>query len=88
MILLQKHTDSRTSENSLIGGNVIKGQVDWGGLAPTDKLPPSLYLAARPTFWSENLPWPAFGPDVAGSASAKIPAQLRYEQEIAPGATR
>lgn len=75
-ILLQKHTDPRASENSLIAGNVVKGAVDWGPLPAGTKLPPSLYLKARPAWWPAGLPWPAFGPD---ARNGKIPAQLRYE---------
>jgi uncharacterized protein YodC (DUF2158 family) len=81
VILLQKHEDSRTSLGSLIAGNVLRGKVDWGPLPPDTKLPASLYLKDRPRYWPQELAWPAFGPDAAGSAAAKIPAQLRYERQ-------
>jgi hypothetical protein len=83
-ILLQKHQDARTSQNTLIAGNIVKGQVEWGPLPADTKLPPSLYLKERPAFWPKDLPWPAFGPDVADLASARIPAQLRYERQSLP----
>jgi hypothetical protein len=88
VILLQKHEDPRTSQNTLIAGNVVKGQVDWGPLPAETKLPPSLYLKERPAFWPKDLAWPPFGPDAAGAASAKIPAQLRYERESKPDAKK
>jgi hypothetical protein len=85
VVLLQKHQDTRTSENTLIAGNVVKGQVDWGPLPADTKLPRSLYLKDRPAFWPQDLAWPAFGPDVADPASARIPAQLRYERQYKTG---
>ena len=56
-----------------------------GPLPPETKLPPSLYLKDMPTFWPKDLAWPPFGPEVAGSASARIPAQLRYEVQYRLG---
>lgn len=80
VVLVQKFEDTRTSLNSLIAGNVVKGKVDWGALPADTKLPDSLYLKSRPAYWPKDLAWPPFGPDVPGSATAKIPAQLRYKQ--------
>ena len=80
-ILIQKHDDKRTTERSLIGGNVIKGQTDWGALAAESKLPASLFLKEKPGYWTSELAWPAFGPDVQNAATTKIPAQVRYEEE-------
>jgi hypothetical protein len=82
VVLLQKHEDPRTSLNSLIAGNVVKGQVDWGPLPADTKLPASLYLKDRPPYWPPELAWPPFGPDAAGSATDRIPAQIRYEREV------
>ena len=81
-ILLQKQTYDRISVNSLIAGNLMKGQVDWGPLPAGTRLPASLYLKARPAFWPEGLAWPPFGPDVPGANTNRIPAQLRYEKEV------
>jgi hypothetical protein len=44
---------------------------------PDTLLPPSLYLAVKPSWWGD-LPWPSIGPDVPGLVN-KIPAELRYE---------
>ena len=82
VVLLQKHEDPRTSLNSLIAGNVVQGKVDWGALPPGTKLPASLYLKDRPTYWPKELAWPAFGPDAAGSATAKIPANSAIAQTL------
>jgi hypothetical protein len=49
-------------------------------------LPPSLYLAAKPSWWG-NLPWPPIGPDVPGFVN-KLPAQIRYESMNATAVTR
>ncbi len=78
VILMQKGEDPRTSLNSLIAGNVVKGMTDWGSLPVNTRLPASLFLKSRPAYWPKDLAWPPFGPDVPGSATAKIPAQLRY----------
>ena len=42
------------------------------------KLPKSLYLSAKPS-WFGKLAWPPFGPDT-GWEKNKIPAQVRFEQ--------
>ena len=57
----------------------VKGEVDWGPLPADTRLPPSLYLKNRPSFWPEDLVWPPFGPDVSEWVKKKLPAQLRYE---------
>lgn len=80
VIELQKHTYPRTSQGSLIAGNVVHGRGEWGPLPSTTKLPPSLYLKSPPGFWPAALAWPPFGPDVPGSATNKIPAKIRYER--------
>jgi hypothetical protein len=85
VVLLQKHEDPRTSEGSLIAGNVIKGKPDWGPLPADTRLPASLFRKERPAYWPKDLVWPPFGPDVQGAATAKIPAQLRYEREHSGG---
>ena len=47
------------------------------GVTGTD-LPASLYLAAKPSWWCNESPWPAIGPDVVGY-HGKIPAQIALE---------
>lgn len=53
---------------------------------PTQTLPPSLFLASRPSWWGAR-PWPAIGPDVTGGEDPaghahKIPAQACYENSL------
>ncbi len=79
-ISLKPHQGPRGPLDTFIAANVFGGKVDWGALTVGAKLPPSLYLTKRPDFWPDDLPWPAFGPDVPNSATNKIPAQLRYER--------
>ncbi len=50
---------------------------------PNHKLPASLYLPAKPSWWHNACLWPPIGPDVNGLFS-KIPAQLRYEDIVNP----
>ncbi len=66
-------------------GNMIQGTTVWNTLSGSSTIPPSLYLESPPEFWPSDLAWPAFGPDVAGSETNKIPAQLRYEEIIGIG---
>jgi len=82
-ILLHKHRAPRLPENTLIAGNVVKGETDWGPMPADTKLPRSLYLKEKPSFWPEDLAWPPFGPDVPESGQNKLPAQLRYEARTA-----
>jgi len=48
--------------------------VKWEPDIPGRELPASLYLKAKPS-WFGDLPWPVFGPDVAGLAG-KLPAEV------------
>jgi hypothetical protein len=84
LLLIIDRTDEygRLAEGILTAANVVGGSVDWDGFAPETPLPPSLYRGARPEFWPPELPWPPFGPDVAGSATNRIPAQIRWEEEL------
>jgi hypothetical protein len=66
-------------------GNVLDGVPDWNTLPASADLPASLYLDTPPHFWPDNLPWPAFGPDIAGSATNDIPAKLRFEGTLGDG---
>jgi len=83
-IFLHKHSAPRLPEDTLIVGNVVKGETDWGPMPADTKLPRSLYLTEKPSFWPEDLAWPPFGPDVPESGQSKLPAQLRYEARTAP----
>jgi len=61
----------------------ISQAVVWAS-GVTHTLPPSFYLAARPSWWTPTLPWPAIGPDVASGAGAGghaglIPAENCYQ---------
>jgi hypothetical protein len=80
-ILLQKHETERTSLDTFIAANVVQGKVDWGALGPNAALPKSLYAKAKPAFWPNELAWPAFGPDVNASATNRIPALVRWEEQ-------
>lgn len=66
-------------ENIFVEGNTFDGVVEWTDVSTDDRLPASLYTTQKPDFWPDNLPWPAFGPDIPASNVNKIPAQLRYE---------
>ncbi len=66
-------------------GNVIQGTTIWNTLSGSATIPPSLYLESSPDFWPGDLAWPAYGSDVSGSSTNKIPAQLRYEELIGIG---
>ncbi len=72
-------------DNTYEEGNIIEGIARWNELNPSAEIPQSLYLEDMPDFWLTELPWPAFGPDVPGSALNKIPAQVRYEQSFKSG---
>ncbi|MEM4268382.1 MAG: hypothetical protein QXK37_06160 [Candidatus Woesearchaeota archaeon] len=52
----------------------------WDNMTEDETIPYSLYLSSKPDFWPPDLEWPPFGPDVANSATNKIPAELRYAQ--------
>jgi hypothetical protein len=59
----------------------VTRSVKWDpGIASHD-LPKSHYLSGKPAFFGD-LPWPAYGPDVPGSETNKIPAQIRYESLV------
>lgn len=72
-------------DNTFEEGNVINGSPVWNTLSGSATIPASLYLDTAPDFWPSDLAWPAFGHDVAGSSTNKIPAQLRYEEIIGIG---
>jgi hypothetical protein len=48
----------------------------WSGFS----IPASLFLTSRPSFWCQEIPWPAVGADIDNLDNlTKIPAQRRYE---------
>src|SRR6267378_887526 len=93
--------DSRTRETAMRWGNydtvsarsrfdaaeVPSGLTNFANPVPASQaLPPSLYLASKPTWWGA-MPWPAVGPDVSGGEipgyaghAYKNPARRCYER--------
>ena len=49
----------------------------WDPTIPDHVIPDSLYLAARPVWWTSNIPWPPIGPDLTPMVS-QIPAEYRF----------
>jgi hypothetical protein len=73
--------DPRVAETIYRRGNFDyynNAVVDWDPNNPNHTLPASLYLGQKPSWWCQESPWPAIGPDVAGLVNA-IPAQRRFE---------
>jgi hypothetical protein len=63
----------------------VSAEIPRGVTAPPSRaLPPSLFLASRPSWWAAAIPWPAIGPDVFGGQDPaghahKIPAQACFD---------
>jgi hypothetical protein len=70
--------DPRVAQTLLRHGNfdAVSGQTRWDPAVQARKLPPSLYLKAKPAFFG-RLAWPAVGPDLNPMAGP-IPAQERF----------
>lgn len=85
IITLELHNGPEPAEDVFVAANSLSGAVEWGDLDEGTPLPPSLYRGCRPAFWPEDLPFPPFGPDVAGAETNVIPAQRRYEELVAAG---
>ncbi len=83
VITFRLHNGPREAEDVFVAANTLSGEVEWGDLPAGTELPPSLYRGCRPSFWTDDLAWPPFGPDVPGSESNRIPAQVRYEAIVA-----
>ena len=49
----------------------------WDATIPDHTIPNSLYLAAQPSWWPNNIPWPPIGPDLAPMVG-QIPAEVRF----------
>ncbi|MFP4165331.1 MAG: hypothetical protein ACLFVE_15265 [Chitinispirillaceae bacterium] len=83
----------QSCENTYSEGNMVENSVEWNTLASESILPPSLYLESPPHFWCEDLPFPAFGPDVTGAQQNAIPVNrdemhtdvVRYKRSDAAG---
>jgi hypothetical protein len=56
----------------------VTNSVVWDPAISNHDLPDSLYLSEMPTWWCQETPWPAIGPDVEGYSHA-IPAERRFE---------
>jgi len=63
--------------------DTVTSGVTWDPSIAVQQMPPSLTYAQKPAWMGANA-WPAYGPDVAGSLTSKIPAQLRYEAMGSP----
>jgi len=83
IITFELHNGPSPPEDMLVAANTLSGTVEWGDLDAGTGLPPSLYRSCPPSFWPGDLEWPPYGPDVAGSETNKIPAQIRYEAIVA-----
>jgi hypothetical protein len=58
------------------------GEIPGGVPVPADHvLPGSLYLAAKPAWWCDSIPWPPIGPDITGLTN-DVPAKRRYEGRL------
>lgn len=54
-----------------------RNQTDWDPAIASHRLPPSLYLEGKPSFY-RSLPFPSIGPDVAGYYTNELPAEYRF----------
>ncbi|MBE7464832.1 MAG: hypothetical protein HS116_15260 [Planctomycetes bacterium] len=70
--------DPKVAQTLFRHGNFdyVTKQTQWDSSTAERKLPPSLYLAAKPA-WFGALAWPAIGPD-ASPMAGRIPAQERF----------
>lgn len=76
--------DPRVAQTTFIDGNYdyATHSTIWNSNG-VQKLPPSLYLTSKPTWWSNSVPWPPIGPDISPMTNA-IPAELRFEASASP----
>lgn len=72
-------TDATVESTLLRHGNYdyITNFTIWDSLIPERNLPPSYYLASKPSFFG-GLSWPAIGPDLTPMVG-QIPAKMRFE---------
>jgi hypothetical protein len=70
--------DPKTRQTALRDGNFdyLTNQVHWQ--RPTQVIPPSLYLRAKPAFFG-NLAWPWVNPS-GGTKAGVLPARRRFEE--------
>jgi hypothetical protein len=76
--------NSLVYSSALLHGEYIgvDGSTTWAPNA-SHALPASLYLSAKPSWWSSSIPYPAIGPDVTGGIGPgghayAIPAEAYY----------
>lgn len=50
-------------KESLVGANIVNGELQWGSVPEGTRLPASLFLGAKPDYLGDK-PWPLFGPPV------------------------
>jgi hypothetical protein len=80
--------DTVTGTSRFVAAEVPSGLTAYANPVPSGQtLPASLYLSARPSWWSSSVPWPAIGPDVTGGDEPNvaghvhsIPAKKCYQQ--------
>jgi len=71
-------SDDATSQKTLFHGNIVnKAAVQWDSTISEHTLPPSLYLTAKPLFWTDDIPWPGTGSDVVPPGTN--PAEQRWK---------
>jgi len=64
--------DAACNAVRFVAGENASGAPVYPGLAsPSQTLPASFYLNARPSWWG-TMPWPAVGPDVTGGSIANV----------------
>jgi hypothetical protein len=55
-----------------VASEVPTGLALYANPLPSQTLPASLYLGAKPGWWPAAKPWPAIGPDVTGGNIANV----------------
>lgn len=57
--------DANCNAVRFVAGEVPSGNANWPNPVPASQaLPASFYLSAKPSWWTNSLPWPPVGPDV------------------------
>ena len=65
--------DVATNAAHFTAAEVPSGITPYGNAVPASQtLPPSFYLASKPSFWPASKPWPPIGPDVSGGNVAGL----------------
>jgi hypothetical protein len=58
--------------------DTVTGDVVWSSSIATREIPASLYLKAKPAWWTAGTPWPWVGPDLEPRVQS-LPAKARAE---------